>query len=158
VSADYRIRPATLDDADVLARQRIAMFTDMGVPLDAGALDRAFKIWLADVMPAGTYRAWLAETMDGEIAAGGGITVVPWPPGPRYPSDRLAFVYNVYSEPAHRRRGLARQIMETIHAWCRDHGVSSLALNASADGKPLYEAMGYAESPSPMMFFQLIRV
>ena len=155
--ADYRVRAATTADIDVLVHHRIAMFTEMGVPLDAALLDRAFRAWLADTMPAGTYRAWLAEA-GGEIAGGGGITILPWPPGPRYAGDRLAFVYNVYTEAAHRRRGLARLIMDTIHDWCRDNGITSMALNASRDGKPLYEAMGYAESPSPMMFFPLVRV
>jgi GNAT superfamily N-acetyltransferase len=158
VSADYRVRPATLADADVLVRHRLAMFTDMQVPLDAEALDRAFRAWLADMMPAETYRAWLAETEDGAVAGGGGITVIPWPPGPRYPGDRLAFVYNVYTEPAHRRRGLARLVMDAIHTWCRDAGIGSIALNSSRDGKPLYESMGYAESPSPMMFLPIVRV
>jgi GNAT superfamily N-acetyltransferase len=91
------------------------------------------------------------------VAAGGGITISPWPPGPRYAGDRLAFVYNVYTEPAHRRRGLARRVMETIHDWCRDAGITSVALNASRDGKPLYESMGYAESSSPMMFLPIVR-
>lgn len=134
------------------------MFTDMGVPLDAKVLDPAFRAWLAEMMPAGTYRAWLAEAADGEVTGGGGITILPWPPGPRYVGDRLAFVYNVYTEPAHRRRGLARLIMDTIHVWCRDEGITSMALNASRDGKPLYESMGYAESPSPMMFLPIVRV
>jgi hypothetical protein len=48
--------------------------------------------------------------------------------------------------------------METIHAWCRGEGIGSVALNASADGKPLYQAMGYVESTSPMMFLPLVRV
>lgn len=134
------------------------MFTDMGVPLDADVLDPAFRAWLGEMMPAGTYRAWLAEAVDGEVASGGGTTILPWPPGPRYASDRLAFVYNVYTEPAHRRRGLARRIMDTIHTWCRDEGITSMALNASRDGKSLYESMGYAESSSPMMFLPIVRV
>ena len=46
--------------------------------------------------------------------------------------DRIAVVYNVYTEPAHRRQGLARRIMDAIHAWCRDQGIASVALNASA--------------------------
>jgi GNAT superfamily N-acetyltransferase len=158
VFPDYRVRPATLADVDDLVRHRISMFTDMGVPLDVNVLDPAFRVWLAEMMPAGTYRAWLAEAADGEVAGGGGITVIPWPPGPRYVGDRLAFVYNVYTEPMHRRRGLARLIMDTIHAWCRDEGIASMALNASRDGKPLYESMGYAESPSPMMFLPIVRV
>ena len=134
------------------------MFTEMGVPLDAAVLDTAFRAWLADVMPVGTYRAWLVEGPDGEVVGGGGITILPWPPGPRYVGNTLAFVYNVYTEPPHRRRGLARLIMDTIHAWCRDQGITSMALNASRDGKPLYEAMGYAESSSPMMFLPIVRV
>ena len=158
MSNDYRVRDATLDDAHVLARHRIAMFTDMGVPLDPSELDKAFRAWLATTMPAGTYRAWLAETLDGEVAAGGGITIIPWPPGPHYPGDRLAFVYNVYTEPSHRRRGLAKRIMETIHGWCREHDIGSTALNSSRDGRSLYEAMGYAETANPMMFFPIVRV
>ena len=83
MSADYRVRPATLADVDALVRHRIGMFTDMGVPMDAAALGAAFRAWLADMMPAGTYRGWLAETYAGEVVSGGGITVLPWPPGPR---------------------------------------------------------------------------
>ena len=131
------------------------MFTDMGVRFDAHELDRTFRIWLASTMRAGTYRAWLADAANGEVAAGGGITIIPWPPGPQYAGDRLAFVYNVYTEPSHRRRGLAKVVMETIHGWCRVEGIGSVALNASRDGKPLYEATGYVESPSPMMFLPL---
>src|SRR3954468_4052068 len=156
----YRIRMATLDDADLdtLIRQRIAMFTDMGRTVDAPRLGAEFRRRLLETMPTGAYRAWIGETAAGEVAGGGGATIIPWPPGPEYMGHRLAFVYNVYTEPAHRRRGLARQIMEVIHQWCRDAGVTSMALNASRDGKPLYESMGYAESPSPMMFLPVVRV
>jgi GNAT superfamily N-acetyltransferase len=151
---DHRVRPATLEDADVLVRHRIGMFTDMGVPLDAATLDAAFRAWLATAMPEGTYRAWLVDDAVGVIG-GGGITIVPWPPGPHYLGDRLAFVYNVYTEPAYRHRGIARLVMETIHAWCRTNGITSVALNASTLGLSLYEAMGYRVSPNPMMFLGL---
>jgi GNAT superfamily N-acetyltransferase len=155
VTDNYRVRPATLDDMAALVRHRLAMFTDMDVPLDAAALDRSFRVWLAEMMPAGTYRAWLVETDTGEVAAGGGVSVLPWPPGPSYMGDKIGVIYNVYTEPAHRRRGLARRLMETIHAWCRDAGVASTALNASRDGRPLYESMGYRLPPNPMMFFAI---
>lgn len=149
------MRPATLADADVLVRHRIGMFTDMGLKLDTGRLEAAFRAWLAEQMPTGTYRGWLVETGDGQIVGGGGITILPWPPGPSYAGDRLAFVYNVYVDAAHRRRGLARTIMDAIHDFCREAGITSVALNASRDGLPLYESMGYAESPNPMMFLSL---
>jgi GNAT superfamily N-acetyltransferase len=158
VASDYQVRPATLADVEVLVHQRIAMFTEMGVPLDANELRDSFRAWLTTMVPAGTYRAWLVEATDGAVAGGGGMTIIPWPPGPRYAGDRLGFVYNVYTEPAHRRRGLARLIMATIHDWCRGEGIGSIALNTSRDGRPLYESLGYVESTSPMMFLPVVRV
>ena len=152
---DYRVRPATLDDADALVHHRIAMFEDMGVPLDAPALGATFRQWLLEMMPKGVYRAWVVETPDEQIIAGGGITIIPWPPGPRSAGDRLAFVYNVYTEPGHRHRGLGRRLMEAIHGWCRAEQIHSLALNASIVGQPLYESLGYTVSTSPMMFLAL---
>jgi GNAT superfamily N-acetyltransferase len=152
----YHVREATLTDADVLVRQRMGMFTDMGEPDESVRVcGPQFLEWLRHAMPAGLYRAWLLETESGEAIAGGGITVIPWPPGPRYRGGRLAFVYNVYTEPEQRHRGHARAIMDVIHGWCREQGISALALNASDFGRPLYEAMGYRVTPTPMMFIGL---
>jgi GNAT superfamily N-acetyltransferase len=153
VAHSYRVRPATLDDLDVLVRHRVAMFTDMGAPVDATLLAREFRRWLGVHIPAGTYRAWLVEAENGQTVGGGGITILPWPPGPRYMGTHLAFVYNVYTEAAHRHRGVARQLMLVIQEWCRQAGITSIALNASADGRGLYESLGYVVTPSPMMFF-----
>src|SRR5437773_8980198 len=153
--AAYRIRGATLDDVDVLVHHRTRMFADMGVSMDAAAVEQAFGRWLASSIASGVYRAWVIETDAAEVVAGGGITVLPWPPGPRDLGDRLAFAYNVYTEPAYRRRGIARLVMDAIHAWCRDAGISSVALNASDHGRLLYESMGYQVSSNPMMFLAL---
>jgi GNAT superfamily N-acetyltransferase len=155
---DYRIRPATLDDLDLdaLVHHRVAMFTDMGVAMEAPALRAAFRAWLLGAMPAGDYRAWVAETATGDIAAGAGMSLLRWPPGPNPAAgDRLAFIYNVYTEPAHRNRGLATSLMETIHSWCTEHGVHALALNASTDARHLYESMGYFDAPARMMYKRL---
>ena len=152
--SDYRLRVATPDDVDALVHHRIAMFQDMGVPLDAIGVDAAFRPWLLDMMPKGLYRGWVVDA-GSRVVSGGGITILPWPPGPRYFSGRLAFVYNVYTEPEHRRRGLGRMVMEAIHAWCREERIESLALNASRFGQSMYESLGYVVTPSPMMFFAL---
>jgi GNAT superfamily N-acetyltransferase len=152
--SDYRVRAATIGDVDALVHHRIAMFQDMGVPLDATAVDDAFRPWLLEMMPKGLYRAWVVES-GSQVISGGGITILPWPPGPRYFTGRLAFVYNVYTEPDHRRRGLGRMVMEAIHDWCREERIGSLALNASRFGQSMYESLGYAVTPSPMMFFAL---
>lgn len=165
--ATYIVRRATLADAATLLRHRIRMFEDMGTisssdPL-AARLSEEFHTWLEATMPAGTYVAWLVEDTDAAVdaplesrlVAGGGATIIPWPPGPRHSGGRLAFVYNVYTEPAHRGLGLARRVMEAIHTFCRDERIGSVALNASEFGEPLYASMGYAVARSPMMFLSL---
>jgi GNAT superfamily N-acetyltransferase len=152
---DYRIRPAALDDCDILVHQRIAMFKDMGNTFDEAAIGGSFRRWVTARMAEDVYKAWLIEDTTGAIIGGGGMTIIPWPPGPRYPGDRLAFVYNVYTEPVHRGRGLATRLMAEIHAFCRAEGITSVALNASEFGQPLYAALGYQVSASPMMFLSL---
>jgi GNAT superfamily N-acetyltransferase len=153
--ADYRVRPATLADADVMVHHRLSMFTDMGVPLDTAVLGGAFRAWLVSAMAADTYRAWVVEDAAGKIVGGGGITIIPWPPGPRFLGDRIAFVYNVYTERPHRHRGIARMVMDAIHAWCRQRGISLIALNSSESGRSLYDSMGYQATPTPLMFLGL---
>ena len=153
--SDYHLRIATLADQDALVAHRVAMFRDMGLVFDEAKLADAFRPWLAAHMTAGDYRAWVVDDGTGAIAAGGGMTLIAWPPGPRSPGDRIAFVYNVYTEPAHRHRGLARRVMEAIHECCRAEGIVAVALNASQFGQPLYETMGYSVTTSPMMFLAL---
>jgi GNAT superfamily N-acetyltransferase len=150
----YRIRGGTVADISLLVHHRVAMFTEMGLTFDHEATADAFGTWLGQHLPSGTYRGWVAEA-NGEVVAGAGITQLTWPPGPHEFSGRLPIVYNVYTEPMHRRRGLARALMETVHAWCRDAGYSAVGLAASTYGRGLYEALGYRESPSPYMFLTL---
>ena len=150
----YVLRAATLDDIDTLVAHRIAMFTDMGVRIDAVALEATIRRWFVDSVRSGVYHAWLVESdaQPAQVVAGAGLTVIPWPPGPTSLSSRVGFVYNVYVHPAHRRRGLARRLMDTLHAWCRAEGVMAVALNASQEARHLYDSMGYVEAPSPMLW------
>jgi GNAT superfamily N-acetyltransferase len=151
--ADYSVREATLDDLDVIVRHRLAMFTDMGTVFDAPRIERLFRDWARTMMEAGDYRAWLCLTGTGEVAAGAGITLLKWPPGPSpLAAERIAYVYNVYAEPGHRKRGLARSVMDAIHAWCKANGVAAVALNAAPAAQHLYESQGYRAAPSPMMW------
>ena len=151
----YHVRPATLDDVDALVRHRLGMFTDMGLPVDADAIGHAFRRWLAETMAAGTYRGWVAEIDGGGIVAGGGITILPWPPGQMSMTGRMAFAYNVYTEPEHRSRGLARRIMEAIHAWCRRTDRRRRPQCQPEGFSGCTESMGYHTAASPMMFLAL---
>jgi GNAT superfamily N-acetyltransferase len=157
VRGAFQIRPATFADAQVVAHHRASMFNDMGVlpsPL-VRPLKEMTVTYLADAMPRGEYLGWLAAPSDDptRIVAGAGVQlrrVLPFPN--RWPNrpiesvgfGRQAIVLNVYTEPAFRRRGLAREVMLEILAWARTAGIESLVLHAAPAGRPLYEALGFA--------------
>jgi GNAT superfamily N-acetyltransferase len=141
---DIRIRPATLEDLPHILRHRRAMLRDMGCH-DEAALDRmqaAAEAFVRDTLPGGAYRAWLAEAAN-RIVSGGAIHIVPWIPGAGDPSPQRAWIHSVYTEPEFRRRGIAKQLMETMVAWCRSQGFRSISLHASDQGRPLYEGLGF---------------
>jgi len=87
--------------------------------------------------------------------AGGGLLIIPWPPGPMTMDPRCGFIFNVYTQPAHRKQGLAKRLMDAMHDYCRAEGVDRVVLNASVFGKPLYDAMGYVVAEEPMMRLRL---
>jgi GNAT superfamily N-acetyltransferase len=147
---DYLIRPATLDDIPHLVEHREHMFRDMGIAARFTGMAAAMDAWLRDAIPSKTYRGWVA-TRAGTVVAGGGVIVIPWPPGPITMDARCGFIFNVYTQPAHRKQGLARRLMDAIHDHCRAEGIERVVLNASVFGKPIYEAIGYVETEQPMM-------
>lgn len=148
---NYAIRPATLTDIPHIIEQREAMFRDMGVPAAFEQMSAAMEPWLRHAIPSKTYQSWMAVADDGHVVAGGGLIVIPWPPGPMSMDPRCGFIFNVYTHPLHRKQGLARRLMDAMHDWCREEGIERVVLNASVFGKPIYEAMGYVVTSEPMM-------
>ena len=55
----------------------------------------------------------------------------------------LAYVHRVYTEPAYRRIGLARCILQAMIDECRARGLLRLTLHASDMGRQLYDALGF---------------
>lgn len=151
----YTIRPATLTDIPHIVRHRELMFRDMGISAVFDEMATTMESWLRAAIPAKTYLGWVAVTSTGEVAGGGGLIVIPWPPGPITMDPRCGFVFNVYTQPAHRQQGVARRLMAAMHGYCRAEGIERLVLNASKFGKPLYEDIGYVVTNEPMMRMKL---
>jgi GNAT superfamily N-acetyltransferase len=142
---EIRIRPAGPQDIAHIVHHRRAMFADIGCE-DTDALDAmqgTAERFLPAALAGGQYRGWLAETADGRVTAGAGIAIAAWPGSPGDPTPRRGWILNVYTEPEFRRRGIARRLMETVVAWCRDEGFRSVSLHASPFGRGLYEQMGF---------------
>jgi len=110
---------------------------------DSELLRRASEPWLSGLLANGDYIGWLVEHGKA-VVAGGGIFVRESGPIPGcYRVGKWGHIANLYTEPGHRRRGLARRLMNTILDWCAVHGMDHVTLSASDEGRPLYESLGF---------------
>lgn len=141
----FTIRLGCVEDAALIVRHRYAMFSDMGYGNAAwrDEMAVAFLPWLRRKMETGEYLAWLAVAADGSIAAGAGLWLTEWMPTRVGRDPRRGHIINVYTEAQYRRLGLARRLMEIILDWCRQEGIAMATLNASDEGRPLYESLGF---------------
>ncbi len=144
----YRIRRARADEFHIIAGHRAAMFRDMGLLSEEEAvlLSNASEPWIAGLLANEAYIGWLAEH-ENAVVAGAGIWLRESGPVPGcYRVGRWAHVVNVYTKPDHRRRGLARSLMNELLNWCASHEVDQITLTASDEGRPLYESLGFAQA------------
>ena len=145
---EIRIRQASVEDLMHIVHHRRAMFEEMG-HRDAGVLDRVDECsreYFARALPCGAYKAWLAEDVNGRVVGGGGIVIAAWPGYPGENRLERAWILNMYTEPDARGRGVAKQLMGIMVAWCRARGFGMVSLHASPAGRPLYESIGFHAS------------
>lgn len=138
-------RKLDIGDLELICRHREAMFRDAG--RDDGVLatmTEHFRAWLSPRLTDGSYFGFVLEDQ-GRAVAGIGLMLIDWPPHPLHPTqDRRGYVLNVYVEPTHRRRGLARELMRLADAEFARRGVSYCVLHATEKGRPLYQELGWS--------------
>jgi GNAT superfamily N-acetyltransferase len=142
------IREGTFEDLETILHQRRMMFYDMGNRDEAAlsAMLATSRPFFASRLRDGMYHAWLAEDASKHVVAGGGLMIFDYHSSPRDPFPRRAMVVNMYTEPAYRRQGIARKLVEIMIDWCRKEGFGSVWLHASDDGRPLYEKLGFRQT------------
>jgi GNAT superfamily N-acetyltransferase len=141
------IREAVPADIPEILLQRRGMYEDIGHkdPATLSAIHSLSAEYLSKALPEQSFRAWLAFAGD-RAAGGGAIVISPWPAHPYDLECRRATILNVYTYPQYRRQGIGRQIMQTMIDWCKREGFVRVNLHASADGRHLYESMGFEAS------------
>jgi ribosomal protein S18 acetylase RimI-like enzyme len=146
---DVTVRWATLDDLDELVRLRQVMFASMAidVPSTSAATTRAV---LAAGLEGGDFFAAVVDGDDrGSLAACGIGMTAQRVPGPHNPSGRYGYVQSMVTDERHRRRGLARAVLEHLMARFAADGVLRVDLHATAAGEPLYRSMGFTDGAQP---------
>lgn len=138
-----RIRQATMADLRLLLGYRRAMVEEMDGADKASVnrMIRALGLYLRAAIPEGSWHSWIVDP-----GGCGSVKIVRWVPGQLDPTPRRAWIHSVYVEPSFRRRGIGRQLTQTIIAWCRERGFEWIYSYASDQGRPLYQSLGFVPS------------
>lgn len=150
--AGYSLRLATVADARTIAEYRRLMFTAMGdvVPGRDDSLVDAMERHVQQELPIGRLVDWIVEHA-GRPVAGGIVVLQAIVPSPgALDGAPAASIQNIWTEPEHRRRGLAGLIVEAMIEWCRERSIRRLFLNATEDGRGVYASFGFRASTTAM--------
>lgn len=142
-----RVRPATLQDVDELARLRWEFRVEAGTPIASsfeGFLE-GFRGFANDVLARDAWRAWVAEDEGGGLVGCAWLQLVEKVPHPsRARWERpVGYVTTMYVKPELRDRGLGRELLDAVVAHARARGVDGLALWPSERSVPFYRRAGF---------------
>lgn len=143
---------ATLADLDILTETRIEVLRAAN-RLDASAdmtqVERATLAYYRSALADGSHTAYLV--FDGDVFVGaGGVSYYAVMPTYHNPTGRKAYIMNMYTCPAYRRRGIAARTLDLLVQDARGRGVHAISLEATSMGRPLYEAYGFVPMTSEM--------
>ena len=65
-------------------------------------------------------------------------------------SGLKAYIMNMYTDPDHRRRGIAYKTLDMLVSDAREQGVTAISLEATDMGRPLYEKYGFVRMDHEM--------
>jgi ribosomal protein S18 acetylase RimI-like enzyme len=144
------VRRAVPADAEEVMRLRTVMLTSMDPEVPDGPW-RAEGVTMARELLAGDTTAAFVVEIPGGLGSCAVGSIERRLPTPANPKGLKGYVYSVATDPSYRRRGFSRACMTTLLEWFAERGVRSIDLRASADGRPLYESLGFSVTRDPAM-------
>ena len=143
-------RKLTAEDLDPFIRMRIAQLREEGATEQLDLVP-ALKDYYHRHLEDGTFVSWLA--VDGEKIVGtSGMSFVEKPPYFSCPSGRIGLLSSMYTDPAYRRRGIARKLLGRVMEEARAYGCGSVQITASDMGVLLYSNFGFQKNGNFMQY------
>lgn len=153
------IRPATQEDIATIVALRALLFEAMGAPPEVvsdAAWQQDAARWLQLRLASGDAHVVVAEA-NGTVVSCVMGQVVDLMPSP-HRSGPGGHVSNVATFPRHRRLGFTGAIIEAVLTWFREEtDVEVVSVNATDDGRSIYERFGFEEAAFPEMRLRIDR-
>lgn len=138
-------RRAGSHDRELLTRLRLEVLraaNGLEEDVDLSRTELESRRYYETCFPEDSHAAWLV--FDGEEVVGtGAVSFYKVMPTYHNPSGKKAYIMNMYTRPDYRRRGIAHRVLELLTAEAEMRQIDAVTLEATAAGRPLYEAFGF---------------
>ena len=136
---------ATDNDRDWILRHRVEMFRDMGMSEEG--LRKTEEITREELENGFDDRSifYLAKEGD-DVIGGGAFAICKILPSHKNKTGKFAYIFNMYVEKEHRRKGVASALVQHMMDECLSMNIDRFYLHASDDGKFVYLKKGFIKS------------
>lgn len=149
---DLIYKRATLEDINTLVETRIEVLraaNKLCADTDMGEVERQSYLYYQKALSDGSHIAYLVFDESGCIGTGG-VSFLQVMPTYHNPSGKKAYIMNMYTNPKYRRKGIAYKTLDMLIKEIKSKGISSISLEATDMGRPLYEKYGFVKMNSEM--------
>ena len=136
------IREITPEDVETIARMRVQMLDEVTEDPLPWQLEGSVRRFVWKHMQDNTCLGVVAEE-DGRVIADAVIYLFETMPDEVNIRGLTAMLYNVYTLPEYRGRGIMAQMLPEVIRLAREAGAVELKMTAEKKAIPLYERMGF---------------
>ncbi|MBP5160433.1 MAG: GNAT family N-acetyltransferase [Alphaproteobacteria bacterium] len=140
----------TEKELDTFIQMRIRQLREEGAREDID-LTPALRDYYTRHMADGTFVSWLAVD-EGKIIATSGMSFVEKPPYFACPTGRIGLLSSMFTEPAYRRRGIAKHLLSLVVKEAKAYGCGTVQITASDMGVLLYTDFGFVKNGNFMQY------
>ena len=150
--SEIEIRAAGAADVETLVTLRLEMRRERetaALTIPETEFANLLREFFAKSLETGSFVSYIA--WDGETpAACSGLTLIEVPPSYGDLRGKKGYITNMYTRKAYRGRGLATRLLDTLKEFASESGCTTLALNASDAGYPVYKKYGFKDVSNEM--------
>ena len=140
----------TQKELDIFIQMRIHQLREEGAKEEIDLVP-ALKDYYERHMADGTFVSWIA--VDGENIIGtSGMSFVEKPPYFGCPSGRIGLLSSMFTDPAYRRRGIAKELLSCVIKDAKEYGCGTIQITASDMGVKLYTDFGFVHNGNFMKY------
>lgn len=137
-------------DLDIFIEMRINQLREEGAKEDID-LRPALRDYYMRHMKDGTFVSWIAED-GGKIIGTSGMSFVEKPPYFGCPSGKMGLLSSMFTNPAYRRKGIAKELLHRVVEEAKNYGCGTVQITASNMGVKLYTAYGFTHNGNFMQY------